>query len=249
MSGEQSLMHLWHNQRDYGNIICVESTMCFRCHVSKALMHLCHKQWSYGNIICAESTMCLRRHVSKAPCIGDIINEIIIRSSVLRARCLCSHQQIRNDRLLQWFFLESAASHSAWRCAFGSGFPQRRRRLWRGGRDTNAYAVVGGCPRWIEILPPYTPWERVINLCWTSNSWILVVGTNFHTRTVYSYLVAIMPQGRESSMAQARPGAILTFLKVTVPPAQLWVWCGVGVSTCVCLFHQVCFSFFEKHFE
>ena len=138
--------------------------MCFRCHVSKALMHLCHKQWNYGNIICAESTMCLRRHVSKAPCIGDIINEIIIRSSVLRARCLCSHQQIRNDRLLQWVFLESAASHSAWRCAFGSGFPQRRRRMERRprhqrlcgcrrmsemDRDTSSLHTLGACDKFV----------------------------------------------------------------------------------------------------
>ena len=65
-------------------------------------------------------------------------------------------------------------------------------------RDTSSLHTLGACDKF------------VLNVQFVT----LVVGTNFHTSTVYSYLVAIMPQGRESNMAQAWPSAMLTFLKV-----------------------------------
>ena len=64
-----------------------------------------------------------------------------------------AHQQNeRRPTVCSGFSFESSASRSAWRCFGSSGFPQRRRRSWRGGRDTNAECGCRGNSKWIEIL-------------------------------------------------------------------------------------------------
>ena len=114
----------------------------------------------------------------------------------------------------------SAASHSAWRCSFVSGFPQRRRRTYGEAAATPLLMQRPGersC--WIELIPDHT-YLQVSSLLWLM--YIIPDHVHCHKR-LETCGVALMHFGsRHVQLGWPAGEATLLFLLFADPPALHW---------------------------